>query len=173
MLRQRQQQQHQQQLMSGMGVSNPGMVTFQGAGGNPPQMRPGIPNGMYAAGGPGGMPGGGNMTAFGAGNPQLRGFHPQMQHQLHQQQQQQQQIAAAQQFTMASHGAAAQGTAQTSGLSMPQQGPQIQMNSIQAQQQAALMHAQRQAAVNAAAQQQYVQLVSSDFDDIPPNANLG
>jgi hypothetical protein len=150
-------QQRQQQLMNGMGVNNPGMAAFQNPAGGAPQMRVagGLPNGMYAGGGPGGVPTG-NMGAFAAGNPQLRGmFPPHVQQQLQQQQHQQQQIAAAQQYTMATQ-AAAQANPQASAMNIPQQGQQMPMTaSLQAQQQALAAQAQqRVAAVNAA---QYVQ----------------
>jgi len=144
-----QRQRQQQQIMNGMSVGNPSaMAAFQNQNGGAPQMRaPGLPNGMYSGGGPGGVPGG-NITAFTAGNPQLRGMiPPQIQHQLQQQQHQQNQIAAAQQYTMASQ-AAAQGNPQAAAMNMPQQG---QMGTIQQQH----VLAQR-AAASVAAAAQYV-----------------
>jgi hypothetical protein len=133
--------------MNGMAVGNPGMAAFQNPNNTGPQVRANIPNGMYATGGPTGVSGG-NMGAFTAANPQLRGiFPPQIQHQIQQQQHQQNQIAAAQQFTMSQ--AAAQGNPQASAMNMPQQGQQMQLTSLQAQH---ALAAQQRAAVASAAQ---------------------
>jgi hypothetical protein len=146
------QRQHQQ-LMNGM-ANNPGaMAAFQNQ--NAPQMRA-IPNGMYPAGAPGGVPG--NMAAF-AGNPQLhRMLPPQVQQQLQQQAHQQHQIAAAQQYTLAANQAAAQGNPQAAAMNVPQQGQQMQMGSLQHQQ--AIAQQRQVAAQQAAAQQAaYVSLL--------------
>jgi hypothetical protein len=139
LLRRQQQQQQQAQLMNGMGAQ--GMV-FQNPNGGAQQLRGGMPNGLYAGTGPGGVPGA-NMGAYGAGNPHMRNNvnlapHVQQQLQQAQQQQQQQQMAAAQQMMANQANAAA--NAQTP-MSMPQQ-PQMPMQAISHAQQAAMAAAQ-------------------------------
>jgi hypothetical protein len=128
LVRRQQQQQQQAQLMNGMG--GPGMV-FQNPNGGGSQIRGGIPNGLYASAGPGGMPGA-NMGGYGAGNPHMRGsLPPHVQQQLQQaqqQQQHQQQMAAAQQMVANQASAAANAQAP---MSMPQQ-PQMPMQAQQA-----------------------------------------
>ena len=114
----RQQQQQQAHMMNGMGA--PGGMVFQGNGG--PQIRAGMPNGMYQ-GGPGGIPGA-NIGGYGAGGPHMRGnvnLPPHMQQQLHAHQQQQQHMAAAQQMALANQANA--GNAQTPMTAMPPQPP--------------------------------------------------
>ncbi|KAG0125197.1 LIM-domain binding protein-domain-containing protein [Tuber indicum] len=132
-LRRQQQQQQQAHLMNGMGA--PGGMVFQNNGN--PQVRTGMPNGMYQ-GGPGGIPGA-NMGGYGAGNPHMRGNvnippHVQQLHAHHQQQQQQQMAVAAQQIALNQANAA---NAQTPMAVPPQ--PPIPM---QAAQQAAIAAAQ-------------------------------
>lgn len=154
--RQRQQQQQQQQhaMMNGInvGVGNPGMI-FQGQNGSP-QVRGGLPNGLYAGGPPGGVPA--NMGGYGAGNPQMRGnvslpphIHQQLQQAQHQQQQaqqqQQQQQMVAQQLAMSQANAA---NAQASPMGMASHPQMGGMQNGLAQQQAALVaqaRAQQQA----------------------------
>lgn len=148
--RQRAQQQQQHAMMNGInvGVGNPGMI-FQGQNGSP-QVRGGLPNGLYAGGPPGGVPA--NMGGYGAGNPQMRGnvslpphIHQQLQQAQHQQQQvqqQQQQQMVAQQLAMSQANAA-----QASPMGMASH-PQMSMQNGLAQQQAVLVaqaRAQQQA----------------------------
>ncbi|RPB01006.1 hypothetical protein L873DRAFT_1827374 [Choiromyces venosus 120613-1] len=139
LVRRQQQQQQQAHLMNGMGA--PGNMVFQNPNNGNPQIRTGMPNGMYQ-GGPGGIPGA-NMGGYGAGNPHMRGnvnLPPHVQQQLHahQQQQQQQMAAAAQHMALANQANAAAANAQTP-MAMP---PQPPMPMQAAQQAAALAAAQ-------------------------------
>ena len=141
-LARRQQQQQQAHLMGGMG--GPGMV-FQNPNGGAPQIRAGIPNGLYASAGPGGIPSA-NMGGYGAGNPHMRGSvnlppHVQQQLQHHQQQQHQQQMVAQQMMANQANAAA---NAQAP-MNMPQQ-PQMPMQAVHAQQ-AAMVAAQARGGV--------------------------
>lgn len=144
-LARRQQQQQQAHMMGGMG--GPGMV-FQNPNGGAPQIRAGIPNGLYASAGPGGIPSA-NMGGYGAGNPHMRGsvnlpphVQQQLQHHQQQQHQQHQQQMVAQQMMANQANAAANAQAP---MNMPQQ-PQMPMQAVHAQQ-AAMVAAQARGGV--------------------------